>query len=131
MRLSKYLLATALAGVLAGPALAQNSSPPTASQVTPSSRYGPLYRTPDAARAFDVNRDPVGPLDTMTSRLRTRSLGELDRLNRLDNRAWDSRRLDVITDPDANWRLGLTPERRRQLIDLPRRYYVDEPANIP
>src|SRR5436190_10596 len=95
--LSKYILAPALVSLLAGPALAQRSSPPTASQVTPRSLDAPLYRTPDVARAVDENRDTVGQLDRMGYRLRTRSLDELDRLNRDDDGARDVRRLDVAT----------------------------------
>jgi hypothetical protein len=128
--LSKYVLAPALVGLLAGPALAQRTSPPTASQITPSRLEAPLYRTPDAGRAVDLDRDPVSPVDRMTNRLRTRSLYDLNRLNRLDEPARDIRRLESLSVPSAEWRLGLTWEDRLRLANL-RSRYDHEQANIP
>jgi len=127
--LSKYMLAPALVSLLAGPALAQRSSPPTASQVTPLRLDAPLYRTPDVARAVDENRDPVRQLDPMPYRLRTRSLADLDRLNRVDEPARDVRRLEVVPDVE-DWRLGLRPDERRRLINFTSRYSYEQ-ENIP
>ncbi len=128
--LSTYVLTLVLAGLLAGPASAQRSSPASASQVTPSRLDAPLYRTPDVARAIDVNRDQIGPLDRMTNRLQTRSLGELDRLNRPDERTPDIRRLEGVSVPEVDWRLGLSMERRRRLAGLTSHYYYER-ENIP
>jgi hypothetical protein len=128
--LNKYFLAPALVSLLVGPALAQRSSPPTASQITPRSLDAPLYRTPDVARAVDESRDPVGQLDRMGYRLQTRSLNELDRLNRVDDGARDVRRLDVATVPEVDWRLGLRPDERRRLINFTNRSYYER-ENIP
>jgi len=128
--LSKNILALALAGLLVGPALAQRSSPPSASQVTPSRLDGPQYRTPDVARSIDVNRDPVGPSDRMTNRLQTRSLGELDRWNRTEERPRDVRRLEVAPVPEVDWRLGLTAYERLRLAEVSSRFTYER-ENIP
>src|SRR5262245_51856515 len=128
--LSKYLLAPALAALLAGPALAQRSSPPTGSQITPSRLEAPQYRTPDAARAVDVDRDQVGPSERMTNRVQTRSLGELDRLNRPAERPRDVRRLEVVPVPEVEWRLGLTAHERLRMAAVTSRFNYER-ENIP
>jgi hypothetical protein len=120
--LSKYVLAPALAVLMASPALAQRSSPPTASQITPSRLEAPLYRTPDVARSLEVNRDQVGQVGPMTNRLQTRSLGELDRSNRLDEPTRDVRRLEAVSAPVEDWRLRLNVEQRLRLANLTSRY---------
>ena len=128
--LNNSLLTLPLACLLASPALAQVSSPPTASQITPSYRNGPRYRTPDVVRELDINADSIGPLDSRTNRLRTYSLEELERLNRLNERSRNTRRLEVVTVPDEDWRLGLSPERRLRMADLTSRHIYEQP-NIP
>jgi len=107
MRLvSKYVLASALAGLLACPALAQRNSPASASQITPSRLDAPLYRTPEVARALDLSRDQVGRLNEMSSTLRARYRDELDRLGRLDERTQNARRGEVMRNYAKDWDRG-------------------------
>src|SRR5215207_9581608 len=88
MRLSiKLLVAPALALLAVTPALAQRSSPPTASQVTPSHPMSPpLYQNPEIARSLDLTQDQISRLNQATERLSGRYRDELGRLNRLDER---------------------------------------------